>query len=235
MSPSGGAKACQPHGASFPLATRWLGLVPYADALAAQRAYRDQVIAGLAPGGLWLLEHPPVVTSGRRMASVDDERVLAAGFARFECERGGLATCHEPGQLVGYLVANVREAGVRCTVSAIEDGLIASLRRMGLVGGRRQGFPGVWVENAKVAAIGLHVRQGVTLHGFALNVCNDLRGFDLIVPCGIAGVKVTSLVRLGAPATSPAAAWASVGQDVVDALMAVGVGLTSLDSARGGE
>ena len=218
------AANCSREHEAQPVPVRWLGTVPYPDAWSAQRAHREQVISGDASGELWMLEHPPTITTGRRAAGVNIEAVQRAGFALFATERGGLATCHEPGQLVGYLIADVRKAGIRCAVSAIEAGIVAWLARLGVDASRREGLIGVWVGGAKIAALGLHVRRGVTMHGFALNLTNTLAGFDLIVPCGIVGGQVTSLARLLPAAPSVTSAWQALGQDVDISLASVGVG-----------
>ena len=203
---------------------RWLGRVPYLDALKAQRDHRESVIAGEAPGVLWLLEHPAVITTGRREAGVDVAAVGEAGFELVSTERGGLATCHEPGQLVGYLLVDVSARGIRRVVCALEQGLIDWLAGVGVPAGRREGFPGVWANGEKVAAIGLHVKRGVTMHGFALNLVNDLRGFGLITPCGIPGARVTTVERLSGRRFAPADAALPVGASVRRAILALDTG-----------
>ncbi len=200
----------------------WKGRVPYEAALDAQRGWREALIAGEVGEELWLLEHPPVITTGRRaVADLDPERIAAAGYALVATERGGLATCHEPGQLVGYLLADARALGVRRTVAALEAGLIGWLQGLGIVAGRRDDFPGVWVGADKIAAIGLHFKLGRSMHGFALNLTNDRRGFGLITPCGITDGGVTTLARLLAPAAAPEPAEAAgeVGETLVRALL----------------
>lgn len=170
---------------------------------------------------MWLLEHPPVITTGRRSVGGDVEpaRVRAAGFELHETERGGLATCHEPGQLVGYLFFDASAVGVHRTVAALEEGLIGWLRGEGIAAARREGYPGVWVGREKVAAIGLHFRRGVSMHGFALNLVNDLRGFALIVPCGLADAGVTTVARLTGRHLPPARVAAAVGDRILAALL----------------
>ncbi|GDX80125.1 octanoyltransferase [Deltaproteobacteria bacterium] len=196
----------------------WRGTQEYGATLADQRAFRDGVIAGQRAEGLWLLEHPPVITTGRRGGVGDEARIRAAGYDLVATERGGLATCHEPGQLVGYLFLDVSKIGVRRAVTAIEGGVIAWLRAMDLDANVREGLPGVWVGREKVCALGLHVKRGVTMHGFALNLVNDLRGFDLIVPCGIVDGTVTSVQRLRGRSPSPEEAAPAVGAAVIAAL-----------------
>lgn len=196
----------------------WCGTREYGATLADQRAYRDGVIAGTAPEALWCLEHPPVITTGRRGGVEDEQRVRSAGYDLVATERGGLATCHEPGQLVGYLFLDVSKIGVRRAVAALETGVIAWLATVGLAAQTREGLPGVWVGREKVCALGLHVERGVTMHGFALNLVNDLRGFELIVPCGIVDGAVTSVRRLAGAAPTPEAAAGDVARCVLDAL-----------------
>lgn len=203
----------------------WRGLWSYREALEAQRREREEVIAGRAGPVLWMLEHPPVITVGRRGAVVDEDRVAQAGFGLVATERGGLATCHEPGQLVGYLIRDVSAEGVRCAVHAIEAGLIDWLAGAGVAARRRSDAPGVWVGGDKVAALGLHVRRGVTMHGFAVNLCNDLRGFSLITPCGITDGGVTTVERCAGSSSTPVEAWRGVAECVVRAF-------SSLDSPR---
>lgn len=197
---------------------RWLGRVGYSEAAEAQRAHRDALIAGTADEELWLLEHDPVITTGRRDAGVDREMITAAGYSLVETERGGLATCHEPGQLVGYLLADARLAGVRRTIDAIEAALTEWLGSVGVEAHVREGFPGVWVGDGKVAAIGMHFKQGRTMHGFAVNLTNDRRGFSLITPCGIPGGRVVTLADFG-PRIEPREAAESVGRSVVAAFL----------------
>lgn len=207
------------------LGWEWLGHVPYRQALAAQRARRDAILAGQAGSTLWLLEHPPIVTEGRRAPpSPTPVAALAARGIDWErTERGGLATYHGPGQLVGYLLCDLSTLGlgVRRTVEALEQGLLDWLRSRGVPADRRPGYPGAWVGRAKIAAVGLHVLRQVSMHGFALNLTVDLHPFSLIVPCGITDGEVTSLAALqpGA-APGPAEAAPSVAAAVLGALLA---------------
>ncbi len=213
----------------------WLGTVPYRDALSRQREYRDRVIAGDAPEALWLLEHPPVITTGRRGAGVDAEAVANAGFELVESERGGLATCHEPGQLVGYVFRRC-DSGVRALVCALEAGIVAACADMGVQAARREGYPGAWSPGGKLCAIGLHVRRGVSMHGFALNLVNDLRGFELIVPCGLPGAGVSSVFREVGTSPTPIEAAPRVGDFVARALHKnVPACLTTVDDRRARE
>lgn len=178
----------------------WRGRIAYRRALFEQRARREAVIGGRAPEAIWALEHPSTFTTGRRaVAGLPDPTVLRAlGAELVLTERGGLATWHGPGQLVIYAILDLAARGlsVRALVAAIEEGLIAYLGALGLPAGRRVGAPGVWVGRDKVAALGLHVRHGVTLHGLALNLDCDLSAYEHIVPCGIVDGGVGSVRRL---------------------------------------
>ena len=196
----------------------WLGRVPYTVALERQRARRESVLRGEAPEAVWLLEHDPVVTTGRR--TVDALDPVRLGMPVVETERGGLATYHGPGQLVGYLILDVatRGGGVRVTVRAVEAGLIAWLAARDIGSTRRDGYPGVWVGTDKIAAVGMHFRRGVSMHGFALNLTVDLAGFEGFLPCGIRDGGVTSLERLGGSSVRPESAAESVGFEIISAL-----------------
>ncbi len=193
------------------LAEGWLGTVEYGRALALQEAARARAIA-TGEGAVYGLEHRPVITLGKRGGTVDLDAATADGYAVWRTRRGGLATCHEPGQLVGYLILDAREVGVRRVVEGVEDAIIAWLATMSVRAGRRTGFPGVWVDDgrAKIAAVGLHFRHGWSMHGFAINLRNDLRGFRHITPCGIADGTVTSLQRVVGHSPTPEDAWLSL-------------------------
>ena len=163
---------------------QWLGRLEYRWALKLQQWRRQAVIRGEAPEAIWLLEHEPVITLGRRGGEV-----RAAGATPVvQTNRGGLATWHGPGQLVGYLILNLakRAWSVRETVSALESGVRTWLSAYGVHAACDPKHRGVWVENNKLCAIGLHVSRGVSTHGFAINLCCDLAAFSSIVPCGIA-------------------------------------------------
>jgi lipoyl(octanoyl) transferase len=211
--------------APVPLEWTWLGTIPYRDALAAQRARRAAILAGQADSTLWLLEHPPVVTEGWRTPPAPTPVAALArhGIEVVRTDRGGLATYHGPGQLVGYLICDVARCGlgVRQTVAALEQGLIGWLAAQGVTAGRRPEYPGVWVGRGKIAAVGMNFSRGVSMHGFALNLTVDLAPFSLIVPCGIVDGDVTSLARVrGEAAPTPAEAAPAVAVAVLDALLA---------------
>ncbi len=179
---------------------QWVGRVDYRRAWTWQRARREAVIAGEAPETLVMMEHPRVVTVGRRAVTGLDA-VHAAGIPVVETERGGLATWHGPGQLVGYPIIDVGGRGIRVRdfVHGIEAMLVEVLASLGLVATTDARHPGVWVRGAKIASVGLHFRRGVSMHGFALNCTADLADFERFTPCGIEGVWMTSLASEGCP------------------------------------
>ena len=173
--------------------------VGYEQAWALQRDLHARRAAGRIPDVCLLLEHPPVYTAGRRTEPAD--RPLSdPGAPVIEVDRGGKITWHGPGQLVGYpIIALPEPIDVVAYVRMVEEALIRTCAEAGLETGRVTGRSGVWVpgsggrQDRKVAAIGIRVSRGVTMHGFALNCDNDLSWFDRIVPCGISDASVTSL------------------------------------------
>jgi lipoyl(octanoyl) transferase len=172
------------------------GLVPYRDALEWQRSLGQARIDGRLPHDvLLLLEHPPVVTLGRN--SHDAHVLRTQGVDVFEVERGGDVTYHGPGQLVGYPILDLsrHRRDLHWYLRTLEQALIAALGELGLPAERNPGYTGVWTRGRKIASIGIHVKQWVTWHGFALNVTTDLSAFERIVPCGIPGVVMTSIER----------------------------------------
>jgi lipoyl(octanoyl) transferase len=204
-----------------------LGPLGYAEALELQRAVARARITGTIPQDLLLLvEHEPVVTMGRtakqQNLTASAELLAARGVSLFEVERGGDVTYHGPGQLVGYPVVDLKrhKQDLHWYLRQVEEALIAALAEHGVAGERSTGYTGVWTGGAvagarhsprKIASIGVHARDWVTWHGFALNVTTELSYFDLIVPCGIAGVEMTSMSReLGTPVTMRAAENAAV-------------------------
>jgi lipoate-protein ligase B len=179
-----------------------LGLVPYARALDYQREVARARIAGeIAQDVLLLVEHPPVVTLGRsakeRHLLASTEFLTARGIDLFEVERGGDVTFHGPGQLVGYPIIDLKRhtQDLHWYLRQVEEALIRALAGFDIVAERNPGFTGVWTQGRKIASIGVHARDWVTWHGFALNVTTDLSYFDLIVPCGIEAVTMTSVAR----------------------------------------
>ncbi len=176
-----------------------LGLVPFREAWELQKEWAAQRREGTLPDGLILLEHPPVLTLGRwgkkENLKVSADYLKQKNMALIRCERGGEITYHGPGQLVGYPILRLQsfQLGVRTYVSRLEEVLINTLFDFGLVAGRREGFPGVWINQHKIASIGIAVQKGIAFHGFALNYAPDLDHFRLITPCGLPGVEMTSI------------------------------------------
>jgi lipoyl(octanoyl) transferase len=176
-----------------------LGLVPYEEALSLQRRLCERRQRDELPDTLLLLEHPPVLTRGRRSAETEllhaHSFYRARGIELLDTDRGGRITYHGPGQLVGYLVMRIADVGAY--LRTMEAAIISALAREG-VGARSRheegpDFTGAWVDERKIASIGVHVSRGVTTHGFAINVSNDLEPFSLVVPCGLPGVAMTTL------------------------------------------
>jgi lipoate-protein ligase B len=183
------------------------GRMAYGAAWALQRKLVTARQAGRIRDVVLLVEHPPVITIGRAGRSVNillPRALLAAqGFEVFEVERGGDVTYHGPGQLVGYPIVDLRalDEDVVRYVRSLEAALIRTLHQFGMLAERVRGYPGVWVRDSKIAAIGVAVKRRVTMHGFALNVAPDLDHFSVINPCGL-GRPVTSMARvLGRPVT----------------------------------
>ena len=179
-----------------------LGTIDYAAASALQEQLIERRMAG-GDDRLLLLEHPPVYTLGRGA----DPRFLGpaaeGAIPIVRTSRGGQVTYHGPGQLIGYPILDLRghRCDVRWYVQQLEAVLIETLTQAGVAGQRREGAPGVWVRGAKIASIGVAIRRWVTWHGVALNVGADLAAFERITPCGIDGVRMTSLAREGVMAT----------------------------------
>ena len=176
---------------------QWLGRVGYKEALATQQTYLERRLKGEISDTLLLLEHDPVYTNGRSSDRSSLETGQALLHPVVEISRGGKATYHGPGQLVGYAILDLQDYGkdLHAYLRAIEESLIHLCTDIGLVTSRRDGLTGVWAADRKLASIGVGVRRWITMHGFALNVCGDLDGFDAIIPCGIADVTMTSLQR----------------------------------------
>ncbi len=184
-----------------------LGLRPYAEILELQRRLCRERVTGLRNEDILLLvEHPPVITLGRGTKAsslpVDRAALERRGLEVFEVERGGDATLHAPGQLVGYPIFHLERhrPDLHWYLRQLEEALIRTLDGFGITAERNPGYTGVWTRGRKIASIGIHVKQWVTFHGFALNVTTALDLFDLIVPCGIHGVTMTSIAREVGPA-----------------------------------
>jgi len=180
-----------------PLDIRWLGRIGFRKALALQEDLvaqrREQVIGDT----ILLLEHDPVYTIGRTR---DQSSLLNAELLPhelIEINRGGKATFHGPGQLVGYFILDLQNYGrdLHALLRMIEDLLMQLCEAYGISAGRREGLTGVWVGDRKLASIGVGVRRWISMHGFAMNICGDLSPYQAIVPCGIDGVSMTSLTQ----------------------------------------
>ena len=179
-----------------------LGTVPYLDAVALQEQVRERRQAEELPDTLLLLEHPPVYTHGRRSAA-GELTLGAADFSRVhgidvvDTDRGGRVTYHGPGQLVGYPIMAAPD--VIAHLRAIESAIVAALDREGIVAHSRADegpdYTGVWVDDRKIASIGVHVSRGVSTHGFAINVDLDLAPFSWVIACGLPDVTMTSLAQ----------------------------------------
>jgi lipoyl(octanoyl) transferase len=212
-----------------------LGQLGYVEVLELQRSLARERISGAIPQDLLLLvEHPPVVTLGRSSKQkhlvASPEFLQSKGVELFEVERGGDVTFHGPGQLVGYPIIDLKRhrQDLHWYLRKIEEALINSLADYGVPGERNTAYTGVWTHGKKIASIGVHARDWVTWHGFALNVTTDLSYFDLIVPCGIDGVVMTSIAReLGSEDISMQDA-----QDRVTARFAAAFDLTAVITSR---
>ena len=181
------------------------GLTPYPDAVARMEALQAAIRDTGARELVWLLEHPPLYTSG---TSADPAELLSQQFPVYDTGRGGRYTYHGPGQRVGYVMFDLAHRGkdVRCYVHALEGWVIDALGHFGVEARRAEGRVGIWCDTkngpeAKIGAIGVRIRKWVTMHGFAVNIAPDLNHFSGIVPCGISEYPVTSLTTLGIEAT----------------------------------
>jgi lipoate-protein ligase B len=196
-----------------------LGVVEYSTALALQERLAAERSRDARPDTLLLLQHPPTITLGRRASDSDilwdAARLKDAGIGVARVGRGGRATYHAPGQLVGYPIVRLSKLGrgVRRFVADLESLLVEVSAQFGVKAGVRHGHPGVWVGDKKLGSIGIEVRRGVTRHGFALNVDVDLEPFRAIVPCGIVGLELTDLTK----ETKRPVSTAAVADAVVDA------------------
>ena len=203
------------------LDARLFGIVPYREALDYQRFLCEERRADRIGDTLLLLEHPPVITLGTRGDRsdilVDEASLRAAGGDIVEIERGGQVTYHGPGQLVGYLIVNLYEhqRKVKLFVSNIERSIIEWLAERHHIEARVDPTNvGVWVGDEKIAAVGISIKGGVTMHGFALNLNTDLSHFSWIVPCGIVDKGITSVAALRGVAVDMAEAKTSMAATV---------------------
>jgi lipoyl(octanoyl) transferase len=176
----------------------WLGRIDYESSWRAMQRYTQERDAGSADQ-IWLLEHEPVFTLGM---NADPSHVLAPGdIPVMQIDRGGQVTYHGPGQLLVYPLIDIRRAGlgVRDLVNVLEHSVIEYVARFGIPAQCRASAPGVYVQDRKLASVGLRIRRGASYHGLALNVCMDLEPFRRINPCGYAGLEMTQLSQLGGP------------------------------------
>jgi lipoyl(octanoyl) transferase len=189
-----------PHDGS--LLVKHLGLRPYAETWQAMRDYTDRRDVS-STDQLWLLQHPPVFTLGQ--AGKPEHLINPGTIPVIKTDRGGQVTYHGPGQLVAYLLLDLRRAGlgVRGLVSLLEQAVIAMLAADSIDAAARQDAPGVYVKEAKIASIGLRVRHGCSFHGLSMNIAMDLSPFDRINPCGYPGLRVTQLSEWVADADLP--------------------------------
>ncbi len=182
-------------------------LVPYEDAITFMEARVEQIAAGAADECIWLVEHPPLYTAGTSAKAQD---LLAPQFPVYQTGRGGQYTYHGPGQLVAYVMLNLKARytpnvpDVRHFVQTLEQWIIDTLAEYDVQGERRDGRVGIWVAREdgsklddKIAALGIRIRKGISFHGIAINVAPDLTHYQGIVPCGITAHGVTSLAKLG--------------------------------------
>jgi lipoate-protein ligase B len=182
-----------------------LGHIPYSDSVDLQGTLRERCIAGELPDLMLLLEHPPVYTRGRRASAEDlsfpEDYYRAKGIDVADSDRGGKLTYHGPGQLVGYPIIAIRD--IDRYLRTMEGAIIEALAAQGIAARSRADegidYTGVWVQDRKIASIGVHVSRGVTTHGFAVNICNDLEPFSWVTACGLPNVQMTSIQQeLGA-------------------------------------
>lgn len=218
---AGGDAALAPGRGAHPVTVRWRGLERYEISFDAMRAFTEARNAD-TPDEIWLVEHPPVYTLGQ---AGDPGHLLAvgSGIPLVRVDRGGQITYHGPGQVVAYILFDLRRRKlmVRELVSRIEQAVIDTLAAYNLAGIRQPGAPGIYVSDgsfagAKIAALGLKIRNGSSYHGVSLNVAMDLRPFDGINPCGYAGLRTVDMAALGS-----CAAWADVAQTLAEHLIAV--------------
>ncbi|MBU2641723.1 MAG: lipoyl(octanoyl) transferase LipB [Thiobacillus sp.] len=189
------------------LIVRHLGRVEYAPTWRAMQDFTAQRSPD-TPDEIWLLQHPPVYTQGQ--AGKAEHLIAATDIPVVPIDRGGQITYHGPGQIVAYVLVDLRQRGygIRELVTRMEQAVIEVLAAVGVSAERQAGAPGVYVDGAKIAALGLRVKHGCTYHGLALNVDMDLRPFAAINPCGYAGMRVTQCRDLGVGESLPALAQA---------------------------
>ena len=208
-----------------PLQVVDLGRRRYGEVLELQRHLcRRRMTGDLGEALLLLVEHEPVVTLGRGTRSsslpLDPQELKRRGLEVFEVERGGDVTYHGPGQLVGYPIIDLKshQPDLHWYLRLLEAALIDALGDLDIIAERRSGLTGVWTRGRKIASLGIHVKQWITLHGFALNVVNDLAHFGLIVPCGIDNVVMTSVLQERGAGANPGELWSETRALVISHL-----------------
>ena len=183
------------------LEIRDCGLADYRKTLALQHELRDMRQQHKIENTILIVEHPPVITLGARQSAnkllVSQEELLRNKIDLVQIRRGGGTTVHNPGQLVFYPILHLPDFGLGISeyVRELEAVGAELLNRIGVRARRRGGLPGLWAENRKIASVGVRVSKRVTYHGMAINICNDLTAFDLLIPCGLDGVEMTSVLK----------------------------------------
>jgi lipoyl(octanoyl) transferase len=196
------------------LHAEWLGRVSYAEGIRVQDAFLERKILDPSlPDHLFLLEHEPVYTVGRSV-SIEEASDVGLPHPLVQVSRGGKITFHGPGQLVGYPLLDLKRRGqdLHRHLRLLEAVLVELSRRVGVDASTREGLTGVWIGERKLASIGVGVRRWISLHGFAINVCGPLDGFEHITPCGLEGVRMTNLEAEGAPRMTVEEAAALAGE-----------------------
>lgn len=178
---------------------RWLGRLSYEEGLSLQKSLVQEKIEGSVTDHLLLLEHEPVYTMGRTRDESSLREEITLPYPIHRTNRGGQATYHGPGQLVGYPVLDLGlfDRDLHAYLRFLEEVLITLLSRHGITAGRLEGKTGVWVSDRKIASLGVGVRRWVSMHGFAINICGNMTPFNYITPCGLPGVSMTSLEAEG--------------------------------------
>ncbi len=178
---------------------RWLGSLSYEEGLSLQESLVQEKIGGSVTDHLLLLEHEPVYTMGRTCDESSLREEIALPYPVHRTNRGGQATYHGPGQLVGYPVLDLGlfDRDLHAYLRFLEEVIITLLSRRGITAGRLEGKTGVWVSDRKIASLGVGVRRWVSMHGFAINICGNMTPFNYITPCGLPGVSMTSLEAEG--------------------------------------